>query len=696
MTQACVLGLVNQAVNMSPRVSPTKRFGRELAIFIDHFCRKLHPKFPTGLPDMCGVVGSLGIPEASSLLSTTSLLMMDALQHRGPDSHGLWLDSERGIALGHRRLAVVDLTPSGSQPMLSSDDRYVLSYNGELYNSEQLRKRLVGSGTRFRGRSDTEVMLASIVEWGIDEALRLFDGMFAFALWDRRERQLTLARDRFGEKPMYFGRATSDRTTLLFGSELGSLRKHPRFSGTISPGAVSVFARHGYIPAPYSVFEEVRKVRPGTRCIFNSAGVLIDEQAYWSALDAAQSAIAKRNKKDSETAAHSEEFDEVFSRVVRSRLVADVEVGAFLSGGVDSSLVVAAAMRSGAQIKTFTIGSPDSRYDESKYAREIAEVLGTRHTELVVDDTDARAVVPQLASMYGEPFADSSQIPTFLVSRLARSEVTVAITGDGADELFGGYHRYSFLQRFDSVDRYTPRPLRKALGAGISRLGRSGLALAPNSLVQSVVPGNVADKLAKLGSLLEQDSSDAAYKKLVSLWSNPSDAVPNVLELSTVVSSFPAGLPLLAAERAMLIDTLSYLPDDILVKVDRASMAVSLETRAPFLSPELFDLAWRLPPAGRVDGFQRKTLLRHVLRKSVPDRLVDRPKVGFGVPLGTWLRGGLRDWAGDLLSEENRRKTGLFTGSEVDRLWNEHCLGEGDYSYKLWNVLMFEAWHQSL
>lgn len=646
---------------------------------------------------MCGVVGQLGGPGDGQSLAVDVTRMMDALQHRGPDSHGVWVDAERGIALGHRRLAVVDLTPSGAQPMRSSDDRYVLSYNGELYNTDPLRRRLEGSGTRFRGRSDTEVILESISEWGIDSALQSFDGMFALAIWDRRDRRLTLVRDRFGEKPMYFGRPTSDGATLLFGSELGALRRHPRFSATVSPGSVALFTRHGYIPAPYSVFEEVRKVRPGTQCVFDAAGTLVDERGYWSALDAARSASANRVRSDSGVSGeHLEEFDEVFSRVVRSRLVADVGVGAFLSGGVDSTLVAATMAESGAITKTFTIGSPDARYDESRFARAVSDILGTRHTELIVDDNDARAVVPLLASMYGEPFADSSQIPTFLVSRLARSEVTVALTGDGGDELFGGYHRYSFLQRFDTLDRYTPRGLRMTVGAGISRLGRSGLALDPPSLVRRIVPGNVADKLTKLGSLVRQESSEVAYKELVSLWSDPARAVPGVAEPATVVSLPPDGLPSLPAERAMLLDTISYLPDDILVKVDRASMAVSLETRAPFLSPELFDLAWRLPISARIDGFQRKILLRDSLRRRFPDTLVDRPKKGFGVPVGTWLRGGLRDWAGDLLSETNRQRAGLFTGPDVDRLWKAHCAGEGDHTYKLWNVLMFESWYQTL
>ncbi len=623
--------------------------------------------------------------------------MTDAVHHRGPDSHGMWVDPAVGIALGHRRLAVVDLTPSGAQPMHSMNDRYVLSYNGELYNADPLRKRLEERGTRFRGRSDTEVIVEAISEWGIDNALQSFDAMFALALWDKRERRLTLARDRFGEKPMYFGRATSGASTLLFGSELGALRKHPRFAGTISPGAVAVYTRHGYIPAPYSVFQEVRKVRPGTRCVFDSNAELIDEREYWSAVDAARTATAKRPATDSERSEeYQDEFEDLFARVVKSRLVSDVGVGAFLSGGVDSTLIAAAMAKSGATTKTFTIGSPDPRYDEAKFARSVADILGTQHSEMIVDDHDAQAVVPLLASMYGEPFADSSQIPTFLVSRLARSEVTVALTGDGGDELFGGYHRYSFLERFDTLDRYTPQRMRMAVGAGIGRLGQSRLTLDPPSFLRRVVPGNVSDKLGKLGSLLGQASTDLAYREFVSLWSDPGDALSHIAELPTLVSSPPNGLPASAAERAMLVDTLTYLPDDILVKVDRAAMAVSLETRAPFLSPELFDFAWRLPPSARVDGFERKSVLRDALRRRIPDELVDRSKMGFGVPVATWLRNGLSDWAGDLLSEENRRQTGFFTGPEVGRLWHAHCAGEGDYTYKLWNVLMFESWYQTL
>ena len=641
---------------------------------------------------MCGITGILDPSHLHNPEQLTSAVtaMADTLRHRGPDDSGVWTDGPHGIALGFRRLAIIDLSPTGHQPMASAEGRYVIVYNGEVYNFAELRGGLEGRGHTFRGTSDTEVMLAAIGEWGLEAAVGRFNGMFAFALWDRQERRLSLVRDRIGIKPLYYAWLGG---VFLFGSELKALKAHPAFAHEINRDALALYLRHNYIPGPYSIYRNVHKLP--------AASILsVDAQAspgsagprrYWSARATAETGVAARANQRSE-AELIEQLDASLRASVRQCMIADVPLGAFLSGGVDSSTVVALMQaQSERPVRTFTIGFEEAGFDEAGHARAVARHLGTEHTELTVTPAEARAVIPQLPALYDEPFADVSQIPTFLVSQLARQQVTVSLSGDGGDELFGGYDRYFLTRRLWAAAGWIPAPLRQGLGRLAASL-TSGDWLA--RLTDRLGLPNVGDRSAKLAEILGAASIDELYTGLISYWQKPETAVPGAREPQTellATGSWPA-LPE-AAERMMYIDLVSYLPDDLLVKLDRASMGVSLEGRVPFLDDHrVVEFAWQVPPQLKMRGGQGKWILRQVLYKYVPRALLERPKMGFGVPIGAWLRGPLRPWAETLLEPARLAREGFLDPAAVSRKWDEHLSGRRNWQYTLWGILMFQAW----
>jgi asparagine synthase (glutamine-hydrolysing) len=641
---------------------------------------------------MCGIAGFLAPGAWPTDAAGLARAMGDALAHRGPDASAEWLDAAAGIALAHRRLAIVDLSPAGAQPMASADGRYVIAYNGEIYNHKELRQSLEASGNApaWRGHSDTETLLAAVVAWGLREALDRCVGMFAIALWDRADRALTLVRDRMGEKPLYYGRFGG---SLVFASDLAALRRHPAFQGKIDRGALALMLRYGYVPGPWSIYEGVRKLPPGTLLrVSTPADADAAPQTWWSAL---QNALAGQREPlqlgDGEAI---EALDQLLRQSIEGQRMADVPLGAFLSGGIDSSTTVAVMQSLGRQpVRTFTIALPDAELDESAHARAVAAHLGTQHTELMITAEEARAVVPTLPQLYSEPFADASQIPTHLVSRLARQHVTVALSGDAGDELFGGYDRYRWAQRVADV----PLVLRRSAGVTLAALPASAWAalLAPVSrwLPRELREGDRADRLRKLASVLGAKRDDDVYREMVSFWPDGEHPVLGVQEHASVFAEAPPPLRDFAA-RMMLLDLRSYLVDDILVKVDRAAMAASLETRVPLLDHRIVEFALRLPLTHKLREGQGKWLLRRVLDRYVPRVLVERPKMGFGIPIHAWLRGPLREWAEGLLAEARLREAGLINPAPVRRLWQEHLGRRNDWGYRLWPVLMFEAWRE--
>jgi asparagine synthase (glutamine-hydrolysing) len=648
---------------------------------------------------MCGISGFLD-PSRSSVhawMLATASLMERAMELRGPDDEGAWADAEAGIALGHRRLAILDLSPEGRQPMFSASGRYAIVFNGEIYNYLDVRAGLEAEGAapRFRGTSDTEVMLAAFERWGLEESLKRFNGMFAFALWDRQRRQLHLARDRFGEKPLYYGRCGG---TFLFGSELKALRAHPRFDAEIDPDALTLFLRYNYIPAPWSIYRGIRKLEPASYLTVDGdtgesrAGV----RAYWSALRVAESALDDPFGGSLEEAV--EELESLLSDSVRRRMISDVPLGAFLSGGIDSSTVVALMRKaSSGPVRTFTIGFNENEYNEADHARAVARHLGADHTELLVTPGEAMEVIPRLPHYYDEPFADSSQIPTVLVSRLARRHVTVSLSGDGGDELFGGYVRYAWGRTIWRATGWWPAVARGAAAVALRSISprrwsewfdRAGPRLG--SRFRLAQPG---DKLHKLANVLTAESPQEMYLRLTSLWQSPAEVVRGAREPATALTDprrWVSGRDL--THQMMYLDTVTYLPDDILVKLDRASMAVGLESRVPMLDPRVLEFAWRLPMSMKVSGGVGKHILRQVLYRHVPKALVERPKTGFGIPVHEWIRRELREWAEELLDERRLRSQGFFHPGPVRRKWKEHLTGHRNWSGALWGVLMFQAW----
>ncbi len=654
---------------------------------------------------MCGIVGFLAGRNGADpdTLRAWARDAAAALAHRGPDDAGVWVDAEAGLALGHRRLAVLDLSPAGHQPMDSADGRYVIVYNGEVYNFRALRTELAARGVRFKTESDTEVLLAGVANWGVAETLLRANGMFAFGLWDRKTRILTLGRDRFGQKPLYYGNFGDGHfgsEVFGFASELKAFHAHPHFKGVVNRGALALFLRHNNVPAPHCIYENLHKLPPGCTVTVSENGTASGPTPYWNAADAAQ-----RAQRDPFTGSFIEAVDELDDRLgaaVRDCMVSDAPLGAFLSGGIDSSTVVALMQAaSDRPVKTFSIGFREDDFNEARHAAAVAAHLKTDHTELYVTAQDAQAVIPALPAMYDEPFADSSQIPTHLVSRLARKSVTVSLSGDGGDELFGGYNRYLAGERAAQFNRRTPRTVRRAIAAALTAIpvsawNRGARGLRPVLPRRFHIP-QAGDKLHKFAGMLRSESGRDLYRDVCSQWSDPARVLVNGTEPATLFDRANLwrgedDLP----HAMMLMDALTYLPDDILTKVDRASMAVALESRIPLLDHRVFDFAWRLPRDMKLspDGGPNsgKSVLRHVLYRYAPQDLFDRPKMGFGVPIGDWLRGDLRDWAESLLDVQLLRDQGYFRPSAVRAIWSEHLSGRRDWQHRLWCVLMFQAW----
>ena len=642
---------------------------------------------------MCGLCGFLDPDSRRGTADARMIVerMSATLRHRGPDDGGFWVDAQAGLALGHRRLAILDLSPTGGQPMLSACGRLALAFNGEIYNHAALRREL-GEHQAWRGHSDTEVLLAALARWGIAETLPRLNGMFAFALWDRRSHRLTLARDRLGEKPLYYGRMHG---CFLFGSELKALRAHPLWRGDVDRGALSLFLRLGYIPAPHCIYRGIRKLQPGSYLTLHS-GEEPKIHSYWSAKSMAEAGQSKPFEGSRGDAADT--LDNLLRDAVSLRMQADVPLGAFLSGGIDSSLVVGLMQaQSSNAVRTFSIGFHEQGYDEAVHAKAVARHLRTEHTELYVTPEETRAVIPLLPRLYDEPFADSSQIPTYLVCALARRSVTVSLSGDGGDELFAGYSRYLLARDTWSSLGWLPPRARRAATAMLTwpsarawdRALRLGGALLPSHIATQASGA----RIHIAAGLLAQDRPEALYLRLVSHWPEPTAVVLGGEEppMALTDSSQWPKLPDLV-HRMMFLDSLSYLPDDILVKVDRASMGVGLEARVPLLDHRLFELAWRLPLDWKLQGKIGKQVLREILYRYVPRHLVDRPKAGFAVPIRAWLRGPLREWAEALLDAERLRREGFFDPSPIEKKWSEHQTGQRDWSFPLWNVLMFQAW----
>jgi asparagine synthase (glutamine-hydrolysing) len=649
---------------------------------------------------MCGVAGFLGgtcLDEVSD--ESVIIRMTDAIAYRGPDDAGYWGDVDRRISLGHRRLSIVDLSPAGHQPMLSASSRHVIVFNGEIYNHLLLREKLESAGRApaWRGHSDTETLLAGFDVWGIQVTLEHAIGMFAFAVWDRETSTLTLGRDRIGEKPLYYGwQGKGNNAAFLFGSELKALRAHPAFENMINRNAVSLQLRHNYIPTPYSIYEGVAKLAPGSLLEVSMQQREPKVWEYWSGARTAVYGTANPFSGSAEQAV--DELEVLLKDAVRQQMVADVPLGAFLSGGVDSSTIVALMQaQSSRPVRTFSIGFHEEGYNEAEHAKAVAKYLGTEHTELYVTDEQALAVIPSLPTLYDEPFSDSSQIPTHLVSQLARQDVTVSLSGDAGDELFCGYNRYRMAANLWGKLAALPLPLRKLMARGITSVSPQSwdqMARAAESLLpRSARIVNTGEKLHKGARALTSSSPNELYCGLVSLWHDPASVVIDGQEPSTLLNGDGPVLDGLDnIQRMMALDLLTYLPDDILVKVDRAAMGVSLETRVPFLDHRVVEFAWRLPQSMKLRNGQTKWALRQVLYRHVPKEMIDRPKMGFGVPIGDWLRGPLRDWAESLLDESRMHREGFFRPALVRRKWKEHLTGRLNWQHELWGVLMFQAW----
>ncbi len=649
---------------------------------------------------MCGFAGAYDRQCEAAAWPPRLRGMADALAHRGPDDEGLWHDGDAGVGLAFRRLSIIDLSALGHQPMVSASGRFVIAYNGEVYNFAALRAELEKTGATFRGHSDTEVMLAAVEAWGLASAVPRFIGMFAFALWDRRERQLHLVRDRIGIKPLYWGWS---KGALLFGSELTALRRHPSFDARLDRSAVASFLRFNYVPAPFAIFEGFRKLEPGCIRSFDLAkGAVSGEgrlEAYWSLADVARAGLHRPFAGDEHDAV--DELERRLKDAVGLRMIADVPLGAFLSGGVDSSLVVALMQaQSSRRVKTFTIGFAEKEYDESDRAREVAARLGTDHTEQIVSADEAEAAIPKIAALFDEPFADSSQVPTLLVSELARRHVTVSLSGDGGDELFAGYKRYALFEDLNRSLGRLPHAARTALASvlgGVPVGAANRLFAFADPIFRRYGSGGAAgDKIQKLAELLALPDEKALYVNLISHWKEPERLVPGAAERPRLVDS--AARPARFGDDVhplMYDDMLAYLPDDILVKVDRTSMSVGLEARVPILDHRVVELAWSFPLSLKVRNGTTKWALKRVIERHLPAELFDRPKMGFGLPIDVWLRGPLKAWAAEMLSPARLRKDGLLEPEPILEKWREHESGRRNWHYFLWDVLVLQAWREA-
>ncbi|WP_133136214.1 asparagine synthase (glutamine-hydrolyzing) [Legionella rowbothamii] len=640
---------------------------------------------------MCGFSGILSRTDWTSGAEKLLFAMCQSIAHRGPDDQGIWFDAQVGIGLAHTRLAIVDLSPAGHQPMASVTGRYMIVFNGEIYNHLQLREELALQ--TWRGHSDTETLLAGFEAWGIEQTIERSIGMFAFALWDKQSQTLTLGRDRAGEKPLYYG---WQNEAFLFGSELKALKVHPDFKKELNPDALALFLRHNYIPAPHSIYKNIHKLAPGSFLQLSLKNPQPVVKNYWSATQTALTGFSSPFKGDANEAI--DELERLAKDAIAQQMMADVPLGAFLSGGIDSSTVVALMQaQSSRPVRTFSIGFHETNYNEAKYAKAVADHLGTQHTELYVTIEDALAVIPKLSTLYDEPFSDSSQIPTFLVSELAKQQVTVALSGDAGDELFCGYNRYTMTSKLWNKINKVPLPIRRGAATVMRQI-------SPRTWdrISSVLPvlkhySQVGSKVHKGAYVLASATVNEAYRRLVSHHDKPySLLVSEGVEPSVFMDQHHADLSQLDdVNRMMAMDFVSYLPDDILVKVDRAAMGVSLETRVPFLDHRLIAFAWTLPLSMKLRDGQSKWPLRQLLDRYVPRSLIERPKMGFSIPLAEWLRGPLRDWAETLLNEQRLQKEGIFNSAAIRLMWHQHLHGKGNFSALLWNILMFQAWWQA-
>jgi asparagine synthase (glutamine-hydrolysing) len=642
---------------------------------------------------MCGIAGMVDWRAALSADALRSIgeAMIETVRHRGPDAGAVWIDAEGGVALGQRRLAIIDLSPGGAQPMHSADRRHVITFNGEIYNYLDIRRELEAAGRPIRSDSDTEVLLEACALWGVEEAIERAIGMFAFALWDRKTRTLVLARDRLGIKPLYYA-ATPER--VLFASQLKAFRPAPFWKPTIDDDAVVGYLRYAYIPQPRTIYREALKLPPG-HILTLRQGMLPSPKCFWD-LRAIAVAGQRRNDPAPDAKEAVERLDALIRDSVRLRMIADVPLGAFLSGGIDSSTVVALMQaQSTRPVNTFSIGFHERGYNEAESAKKVAAHLGTDHTEFYVEPRHALDVIPRLPDWFDEPFADSSQIPTYLVSELTRKHVTVALSGDGGDELFAGYNRYFWAERVARAVNLVPRSLRRTAAAALHLLAPDTWNRLFEAVPRAWRPTLPGEKLHKIATLLDNPEPEAIYRRLVSQWERP-DAVAasgrepdGPLWDSGIARDFPQLIP-----RMQFLDMVTYLPDDILTKVDRATMAVGLEGRVPLLDHRVVAYAWSLPPHFKLRGGQGKWLLRRVLDRYVPKPLIDRPKMGFGVPIDAWLRGPLRDWAEQLLGPARLTSYGFVRVEPVRRAWEEHLSGSRNWQYPLWTVLMLQAWRE--
>ncbi len=647
---------------------------------------------------MCGFAGFITTKSCSAEnLESCAVAMNKTIALRGPDDSGVWVDPESKIAMGHRRLSIIDLSQTGHQPMESPSGRYIVVYNGEIYNYKILESALKKQGYFFRGHCDTEVMLTAIEAWGIETALKSFSGMFAFALWDKKERSLTLARDRIGEKPLYYG---WQKGTFLFGSELKALKAHHDWAGEIDSYALALYMRYNYIPAPYSIYKNICKLLPGTWLKMKLPllpGMLSAEpEPYWQAGKVAEYGVSNPLSLSDDEAVDS--LDKLLMQSVREKMMSDVPLGAFLSGGIDSSVVVALMQQESARpVKTFTIGFHEQAYNEAEDARAVAEHLKTEHTEMYINSRQARDVIPRLPGLYDEPFSDSSQIPVFLISEMTKQHVTVALSGDGGDELFGGYNRHVWAPEIWNRIKCRPLALRRILSALMNCLSPGAWDIV-SAKISSLSRGRIDHrmsgyKIQRLAEILPASSPAEIYDLLISHWKKP----PVLMQEHYMSGRTETGLTCKSVtdnfqHYMMLMDLITYLPDDILTKLDRASMGVSLEARVPMLDHRIVEFAWRLPLSMKIRNGRGKWILRQVLNRYVPKKLTNRPKIGFGIPIDSWLRGPLRDWTENLLDESKLRQDGFFDPEPILRKWKEHLSGKRNWAYHLWDVLIFQEW----
>jgi len=644
---------------------------------------------------MCGFTGFIGGEAFIGTHDSELLLrkMNDTIIHRGPDSEGYWFDFNAKVALGHRRLAIVDLSPAGSQPMTSHTGRFVIVFNGEIYNHLELRDKLEANDVivSWRGHSDTESLLACFESWGVQKTVEECEGMFAFAVWDTQSECLTLGRDRIGEKPLYFG---WQNDTFLFGSEIKALKVHPAFQGVLNRDAITLLLRYSYIPAPYSIYKGINKLLPGYLVKISANDSALEFIEYWSAKKICEQSVNNVFNGNANEAV--EELERILKHSIKQQMTADVPLGAFLSGGIDSSTVVALMQaQSDRPIKTFSIGFSEEGYNEAIHAKAVAEHLGTEHTELYVTPEETMRVIPQLAQFFDEPFSDSSQIPTYLVSKMASEYVTVSLSGDGGDELFCGYNRYIMTRKYwNKLGKISPL-IRTFFAKAIVCISIKAWDRVNKILPAQYRMYNLGDKMHKASGVLAAESASDLYKGLVSRFRSPESLVINGVEPEIAITSLTRK-PKLSddIEQMMALDLVSYLPDDILTKVDRASMAVSLESRVPFVNHKVVEFAWTLPLKYKLRKGITKWCLKEILYKYVPKSLIDRPKMGFAVPLDAWLRGPLKQWASGLIEEKRLIKEGIFKPDLIRKIWYEHQTDKRNWQHQLWSILMFQLWYE--